>query len=140
MEKHSVTTRWLGNQAFESDILGHKIVVDVAKEAGGDGLGPGPKRLMLVALAGCTGIDVVRILRKMRVDIKDLRITVEADMTDEHPRHYISMNVIYEFTGRDLPVDKLQKAVDLSEEKYCGVRAAYSKSMKMSSSVKVINE
>jgi len=100
--------------------------------------GPRPKTLMLVALAGCTGMDVVSILKKMRVDLEGLRIWVEGELTKEHPKHYSSMKVIYEFKGKNLPMDKLEKAVKLSEETYCGVSAVYRKAMALSSEIWVI--
>ncbi|HEX2968699.1 MAG TPA: OsmC family protein [Bacteroidales bacterium] len=139
MEKHSIKARWLGNLAFEGLVTGHKITVDAKKETGGEDKGASPKQLMLLALAGCTGIDVTSILAKMKVDLKDLNITVEAGMTEDHPKHYTEMHVIYEFTGRDLPYDKLKRAVELSEQKYCGVHAVYKKAINMSSEIRVIN-
>ncbi|HEX2920790.1 MAG TPA: OsmC family protein [Bacteroidales bacterium] len=138
MTKHKINARWLGNRAFEGNVAGHKITVDTPKEAGGDNKGASPKQLMLLSLAGCTGIDVALILGKMKLDIKDFNITVEGDLTDENPRYYHSMHVVYEFTGKDLPLDKLQRAVELSEQKYCGVYAVYKNVVKMSSEVRII--
>lgn len=138
MEKHIVNARWLGNKAFEGDVGGHKITVDSRKEKGGDDLGASPRQLMLLALAGCTGMDVASILLKMRENLKDLNIIVEGDLTDDHPRHYQSMHVIYEFTGKKLNPDNLRKAVDLSEQKYCGVMAVYKKVIRMSSEIRTI--
>ncbi len=138
MEKHTVRSRWLGNRAFEGLVTGHKIIVDTKKESGGDDRGASPKQLMLLALAGCTGIDVASILSKMKVDVKDLNIIVEGDVTEDHPKHYTRMHVIFEFTGKDLPYDKLKRAVELSEQKYCGVHAVYKKAVSMSSEIRVI--
>ncbi len=138
--KNSINARWKGNMAFEAEIGDHKIILDADENFGGQNLGPRPKQLMMVALAGCTGIDVVSILKKMRIEFDDLNIIVEGDLTEEHPKHYEKMKVIYEFTGKDLPFDKLQKAVTLSEEKYCGVRASYSKAMEVCSEIKIIDQ
>ncbi|HLP74593.1 MAG TPA: OsmC family protein [Bacteroidales bacterium] len=138
MEKHIVKARWLGKKAFEGDIDGHKIIVDTREEKGGENRGPSPKRLMLMSLAGCTGMDVASILVKMREDLRDLNITVEGDLTEEHPKHYNSMHVIYEFTGKNLNMDNLRRAVDLSEQKYCGVMAVYKKVIRMSSEIRII--
>ena len=123
---------------FEADVNGHKIVVDVDEAAGGEDAGPRPKPLMMVALAGCTGMDVVSILKKMQVPFEGLNIVVEADQTEEHPKHYEAMKVIYEFKGKNLPMDKLTKAVELSEERYCGVNAVFKKAMKMSFEIKIV--
>lgn len=136
--KHEVNMSWTDNLAFEADMDGHKIVIDAATENGGNDLGVRPKKLMLTALAGCTGIDVIMILKKMRIEPKAFNVIVEADVTDEHPKHYSQMKVIYQFKGKDLPLDKLHKAVELSEEKYCGVTAVYKKAMNIVSEIKII--
>ncbi|MFV0471698.1 MAG: OsmC family protein [Paludibacteraceae bacterium] len=137
--KHSIKTEWKGNMAFETELDGHKLIVDTAKDAGGYDLGPRPKALMLAALSGCTGMDVVSILKKMRVDFKSCNIYVEANVTEEHPKHYNSMHLTYEFTGKNLPQDKLEKAVNMSLETYCGVGAVYKKSMEVTTEIKIID-
>ena len=130
--KTSLNLNWIDGMAFESEVNGHKIVIDAVEEVGGKNRGPRPKPLMLLALAGCTGMDVVSILKKMRVELKDFSVEVEANSTEEHPKHYNEMKVIYKFWGEDLPLEKLEKAVNLSEERYCGVSAVYKKYVKMS--------
>lgn len=137
MEKRAISVRWLENMAFETEVNGHKITLDAEPGVGGQDLGPRPKNLMLSALGGCTAMDAVAILKKMRVDIDGLNVVVEGDLTDEHPRHFFRMHVRYEFTGKDLPMDKLQKAVSLSEERYCGVRAVYRKAIEITSEIKI---
>jgi len=138
MAKEIVTTKWLENMAFETEVNGHKIIIDAVEEVGGENRGPRPKPLMLSALGGCTAMDVVSILKKMRVEIKNLNVIVEGDLTEEHPKHFYKMHVIYEFTGTDLPLDKLEKAVNLSEERYCGVSVVYRKAMEITSEIKII--
>jgi putative redox protein len=137
-KKESVTTKWLDKMAFEADVNGHKIIIDAESGVGGENRGPRPKLFMLSALGGCTAMDVVSILKKMRVDLAGLNVTVEGDLTEEFPKHFSKMHVIYEFTGKDLPLEKLQKAVDLSEEKYCGVRAVYKKALELTSEIRII--
>lgn len=136
--KHSVDLSWTNNVAFETEMDGHKITIDAGEESGGGNLGPRPKKMMLTALAGCTGIDVVMILKKMKVVPEAFNVIVEADVTEEHPKHYTKMKIIYQFKGKDLPMDKLEKAVKLSEEKYCGVTAVYKKAMDMELEIRVI--
>lgn len=136
--KHVLDLAWKENLAFECNMDGHHLVIDASKEGGGDDLGPRPKKLMLTALAGCTGIDVVSILKKMRVEPEAFNVIVEGDVTDEHPMRYYKMKVIYQFKGKDLPYDKLEKAVKLSEENYCGVSAAYRRAMDLTSEIRVI--
>ena len=87
---------------------------------GEDG-GLGPKALMLDALIGCTGIDVVFLIEKMRLNVEDIRLEAEASLTEEHPKYYDKVKVTYHFFGKDLDQEKLEKAVKLSAEKYCGV-------------------
>ncbi|UCG28884.1 MAG: OsmC family protein [Bacteroidales bacterium] len=136
--KETVNVTWLGNMAFEADIDGHKIILDAGQESGGEDKGPKPKPLMLVALAGCTGMDVVSLLKKMRVEVKNVKIIVNGDLTEEHPKHFQKMHITYEFFGSNLPVDKIQKAIDLSQERYCGVSATYRKALELTSEIKVI--
>ncbi|MGE5427988.1 MAG: OsmC family protein [Methylococcaceae bacterium] len=135
--KHVIDMAWKQNLAFECEMDGHRLIVDASKEGGGDDLGLRPKKLMLAALAGCTGVDVMMILKKMRIHPEAFNVMVEGELTEEHPRHYHQMKIIYQFKGKDLPMDKLQKAVRLSEEKYCGVMASYRLAMNISMEIKM---
>ena len=127
--KQDISISWKKGMAFEAEVNGHKLMLDAAEQHGGKDLGPRPKALMLVALAGCTGMDVVSILTKMRVELDNFDVKVEGEQSEEQPVHFISMHIIYEFWGKDLPVDKLEKAISLSHERYCGVSAVYRKAM-----------
>jgi len=136
-ETEVVSTRWLENMSFESEINGHKLIVDAKEEVGGQDKGPRPKTLMLAALGGCTSMDIISILKKMRVELKSLNVIVEGELSEEHPKRFTKMHVIYEVEGDDLPLDKIEKAVALSEEKYCGVSAVYSEVMEITSEIRV---
>ena len=136
--KQEINLEWLENMAFKTIVNGHELVLDASQEGGGQDRGPRPKILMMVALAGCTGMDVVSILRKMRVEVEGFNVRVEGELTDEHPKHYTSMKVIYEFKGKDLPMEKLEKAVNLSEERYCGVNATYKKAMAITTEIRIV--
>lgn len=138
-ETEVVSTRWLENMSFESEVNGHKIVVDAKEEAGGQDKGPRPKPLMLAALGGCTSMDVISILKKMRVELKSLNVIVEGELSEEHPKRFTKMHVIYEVEGDDIPMDKIQKAVKLSEEKYCGVSVVYRQAMEITSEIRMKN-
>jgi putative redox protein len=129
--KQIVNTEWLGDMKFDSIVNGHHVIIDAMPEGGGSDSGPRPKTLLLTALAGCTAMDVVSILKKMRVEVEKFNVEVQADMTEEHPKHYTHMHIIYRFKGKDLPVDKLEKAIDLSQERYCGVSFMYRKAMEV---------
>lgn len=137
--KHVLDMAWTDKLAFEADMDGHKVIVDATEEVGGSDLGPRPKKLMLAALAGCTGVDVIMILKKMKVEIDAFNVIVEANVTDEHPKHYNNMKVVYQFKGKDLPYEKLEKAVKLSEEKYCGVTAVYRKAMDVETEIRIVD-
>lgn len=136
--KHSVETAWKGKMKFDSLINGHHVILDANAEVGGEDSGPRPKALMLTALAGCTGMDVVSMLAKMRVEIEEFDVNIEANLTEEHPKHYDSMHIVYQFKGKDLPMDKLQKAIDLSQERYCGVSFMYKQFAKITHEIKII--
>lgn len=120
---------WDGAMGFETDLDGHKLKVDALPVVGGNDSGVRPKTLMLVSLGGCTAMDVVSILKKMRVELTGFNVGVEANVTEEHPKHYDDMKIIYEFSGNNLDEAKLKKAIDLSMERYCGVSVVYRKAM-----------
>ncbi|MBN1182155.1 MAG: OsmC family protein [Bacteroidales bacterium] len=136
--KHTIDLRWIDKMAFETEVNGHTLILDAGEDVGGEDRGPRPKQLMLVSLAGCTGMDVVSILKKMRVELDYFNVRVEGDVREEHPKKYETIRVIYEFKGKELDIEKLNKAVKLSEEKYCGVRAVYESAIKITSEIKVL--
>jgi putative redox protein len=135
--KTEVNLNWTGDMAFETELNGHKITLDASPEMGGHDKGPRPKPFVLLALAGCTGMDVVLILKKMRIKYDSLNIKVEGNLTEEDPKTFEAIKVIYEFTGPNLPLDKIEKAVSLSEEKYCGVSAMYKKAISLTTEIKI---
>ncbi len=124
--KHKVTTQWKGDALFDSTIQGHTIRIDASN--GEEKTGPSPKRLLLSGLAGCSGIDIVDMLKKMKVPIQGLEIDVEAALADEHPKVYNHIQMHFRFFGKDLPPKKLTRAIDLSLEQYCGVAGMLRKS------------
>ena len=135
--KQKISTLWKENMAFEADVNGFKITLDAEESVGGQNLGPRPKALTLVSLGGCTSMDVISILKKMRIEPEYFNVEVEGELTEEHPKYYHSIHVKYIFRGSNLPMEKLEKAVSLSEERYCGVSALLSKGAKLSSEIVV---
>jgi len=123
MISNKITTVWTQKEQFESDNpSGHKLTMfSAADEENNDTVGFGPKALMLSSLAGCSGLDVVSLLKKMRAEVDEFKIEVTAELTEEHPKFYNKVKVDYHFTGSDLKEDKIKKVVDLSVDKYCGV-------------------
>ncbi len=117
---HSVQTVWKDNMAFESHIDKHTLRIDTTAPLGNDS-GPSPKKLLLASLAGCTGMDVVSLLKKMRVEFTGLEMDVDADLTEEHPVVYSEIRLVYRFYGTHLDKAKVEKAVQLSQDRYCGV-------------------
>lgn len=140
MMKSEINVRWMENMAFESEINGHKIVIDADPKFGGEDKGPRPKSFTLLALAGCTGMDVISLLKKFRIDVDEFKVRVEGDLTDEHPIQFTKMHVIYEVKGKNIDLEKVNKAVKLSQEKYCGVIATYRKGIEISYEVLVKSE
>jgi len=113
---------WVGGLKFEgTSVFGHKIATDGAKEAGGNEKGFKPTELLLFGIAGCTGIDVVKILEKQRQRLTSLEIQLTAHQGDEYPRPFHTIEVKYIATGPDLDEKKLAQAIELSESKYCVV-------------------
>jgi len=136
--KHKIESSWKGNMKFDALVSGHHVIMDALPEVGGENLGPRPKELMLASIAGCTGMDVISILKKMKVELESFDVEVEADLTEEHPKQYSKMHIVYIFKGDNLEMDKLKKAVDLSQDKYCGVSAMYRKAMELTYEIKII--
>lgn len=126
MHQHQIECQQVEHYFFEAEIGSHRIGMDGGSDAGGHDRGASPKKLMLAALAGCTGIDVVSILEKMKVSYSDFRIHVEADLTDEHPKIYNQVRIRYEIRLSEADQPKMERAVQLSMEKYCGVSAMFS--------------
>jgi putative redox protein len=136
--KRAIDVKWDGNMKFVTDIDGHKLVLDTTEDVGGNNEGPRPKVLLMVALAGCTGMDVVSILKKMKVDITFFNLKVEGDINDEHPKKYNAIKVIYELKGPNLSYEKVEKAVNLSIEKYCGVNANLRDAIQMEYEIRIL--
>lgn len=125
--KNKVEVKWTDKMSFDATVNDHKIVLDAMEAVGGEDKGPRPKGLLLVALGGCTGMDVVSMLKKMRVEFDYFNVEVEGELTEEHPKYYHTITINYIFRGKDLPMEKLEKAVNLSQDRYCGVTAMLEK-------------
>ncbi|MDA3880205.1 MAG: OsmC family protein [Prolixibacteraceae bacterium] len=136
--KQETLLSWKGDMEFETELFGHKLTLDAAEESGGHNKGLRPKVLMLTSLAGCTGMDVISILRKMKVEPDEFNVRVDGNVTDEHPKQYDKMHIIYEFKGDNLPEAKLKKAIELSQDKYCGVSSVYKKAIELTYEIKIL--
>lgn len=136
MEKQ-ISVVWKGNMAFEAQIEDYKVMMDAAPASGGQHQGPTPKPLLMASLGGCSGMDVIALARKMRQEVESLEIILKGSMTDVHPMKYEAIHIIYVFKGKDLEAEKLQKAVDLSQEKYCGVAATLKSAVKVTYEIRI---
>jgi putative redox protein len=101
----------------------HLVPMDAAPDSGGEGSATRPLELLLVSLGGCTGMDVVSLLRKMRVEFAGIELNITAEKSEGHPSVYTRIDVEYVVTGRDVDEEKLKRAIELSQEKYCSVSA-----------------
>lgn len=124
---NKIELSWKGQMLFESEAAEGSVLIDAAPEAGGQGKGLRPKAMMLTSLAGCSAMDIASLLKKMRAEVDDFKIDVEATLTDEHPKFYDKVHVIYHFFGSDFKKAKIEKAVNLSVERYCGVMEMFRK-------------
>ena len=125
---NEVITKWLGNMQFEStNPSGLHLLIDAGEDNGGKGEGMRPKALMLSALAGCSGLDVAALIKKMKLEVAGFEIKTNANLTEEHPKYYDKVTIDYNFYGDNLNEPKLKRAVDLSVEKYCGVMEMFRK-------------
>jgi len=122
---HHIISTFQGGMAFNTNLDGHPITIDLKPVSGGNNTGPSPKILMLVSLAGCTGVDVVGMLNKMRIEFSDFSIEIYGHLTDTEPRTYHTVNILYRIRVKIDDKDKVEKAVDLSQNKYCGVSAMF---------------
>ena len=118
---HKVETQWMGKMQFNALVNGHTIVMDGPERVGGEDNGPIPKPFVLTALSGCTGMDVVSMLRKQGIELKDFNITVTGEISKPHPIVYTSVHLIYEFKGDDAYKDAALQTVTDSQEIFCGV-------------------
>jgi len=122
---HKAKAEWKAGEAFEHDIDGHTFLSGSSED--GQWSGPSPKKLLLAGLAGCTGVDIVDLMQKMRQDVTGISIDVEADQTEDHPKVYAEIRLVYHIFGKDIKPEKVEKAIVLSQEKLCGVTAMLQK-------------
>lgn len=131
----TVLGNYAGGLSFRISQDGHSFLLDGPREHGGSDAGPRPKNLLLSALVGCTGMDVVSILRKMKVTEFGLEIEATAQSSDDYPVHFTSIELVYRFRGRGLPRKKVERAVELSQNRYCGVSHMLSRAAELRYSI-----
>jgi len=129
MAQHEIETQWMGKMQFNALVNGHTIIMDAPEKVGGEDNGPIPKPFVLTALSGCTGMDIVAILRKAQKEVQDLSIKVTGELSKQQPIQYVAMHVNYDFKGDPSFKDAALEAVNLSQEKYCGVSQMLKKAL-----------
>lgn len=128
----SATIIWKEKAAFVGKSeSGHEVRMDTVVEKGGDNSGPSPMELMLLALGGCTGMDVVAFLKKRRVEPHGLEIEIEAERAKEHPKVYTKATILYKIKGPEIKESDVRWAVELSQNKYCSVTAMLAKTARI---------
>ncbi len=116
-----LSINWKGKMAFSGVTpTGHEFIMDAAPEVGGENSGPRPTELLLQAVAGCTGIDIISILHKMRLEPSAFQMDVKGERAEEHPKRFTTINIHYALDG-ELPEDKVVRAIQMSKDKYCSV-------------------
>ncbi len=136
MDTNTVITNWKnGTTEFEC-INPNGVPTILGTSSEGEEKIASPKAIMLGSLAVCSGLDVIAILKKMRVELDDFKINTTASLTDEHPRYYDEVTVEYNFFGKDLDKEKIEKSVDLSVTRYCGVMEMFRRFSKVNIEIK----
>lgn len=118
---HHVETQWMGKMQFNALVNGHTVIMDAPERVGGEDNGPIPKPFVLSALSGCTGMDVVAILRKTGRQLSDLEIKVSGEISKQPPIEYVAVHIIYDLKGAEEDREAALDAVTQSQEKICGV-------------------
>lgn len=126
---HEVETKWMGKMQFNALINGHTVVMDAPEKSGGEDSAPIPKPFVLTALSGCTGMDVVALLRKEKKKMDSFDIKVTGELSKTAPIQYTSIHLEYIFKGDEMNKDAALQAVSDSQEKYCGVSSMLKKIM-----------
>ena len=133
--------QWLDGRAFVGESgSGHAVVMDGAAESGGRNVGVRPMEMLLLGLGGCTAFDIVMILERMREKVTGLDIALEAERAGEDPKVFTHVKLIYKVTGRKLKPANVERAVNLSAEKYCSASAMFGKTATIEHSFEVIEE
>ena len=133
--------QWLDGRAFVGESgSGHAVVMDGAPESGGRNVGVRPMEMLLLGLGGCTAFDIVMILERMREKVTGLDIALEAERAAEDPKVFTHVKLIYKVTGRNLKPANVERAVNLSAEKYCSASAMFGKTAMIEHSFEIIEE
>jgi putative redox protein len=116
----------------------HWVTIDGPEKVGGSSAGNTPKELLLMGLAGCTASDVISILQKKRAKVDDFEVNVSADLTEEHPKVFTNVDLEYVFYGANIEAKDVERAIELSQTKYCGISAMLRKAMEINHNYRIV--
>lgn len=119
--KHEIETMWMGKMQFNALVNGHTVIMDAPERVGGEDHGPIPKPFVLSALSGCTGMDVIALMRKAGKQLSELNLQVSGEISKQTPIEYTSVHIVYAMRGNDEDMQIAYDAVMQSQEKICGV-------------------
>jgi putative redox protein len=140
-ETLSASVDLLDGMAFRATTgTGHEVVMDAAPEVGGSDDGPRPMEMLLVGLGGCTGMDVISILRKMHQNVSGYQIRLSGERATDHPKIFTSISVEHVVRGRDLSADAVKRAVELSATRYCSAAAMLNRAARVEETYRVIDD
>lgn len=137
---HAVIKYTGGMQFVGSADSGHAVVMDAGADSGGENTGSRPMELLLMGIGGCSGMDIISILKKKKQNVTGLEAHVNGIMADDYPRKYTDISIEYIVKGRNISEDAVKRAVGLSMDKYCSVKATLEGVAKISFSYKIIEE
>ena len=130
---------WVDGALFVAEAgSGHTITMDGAPDVGGRNLASRPMEVLLMGMGGCTAIDVVSMLKKQRQDIEGIEVSMVAERADDFPKVYTSVRLVYTVRGRKLNKALVERAVDLSDEKYCSATAMFKKTAQVTHEVVLV--
>jgi putative redox protein len=136
----NIGVNWKGKLAFEAETeSGHRFLMDAKPQVGGEDKGPRPMEVLLVSLAGCTGMDVASILAKKRVNLESFDVKVDAEQAPEFPKYFTRINVEFNFRGHDVKEEDVKRAIDLSKDKYCSVSVMLKEKAEISYRWNIVN-
>jgi putative redox protein len=129
-----------GMQFVGESSTGHAIVVDGDHESGGEDSGMRPSELLLLALGGCTAMDVISILKKKKQEVTSFEVIVRGDKAETHPKRFVNLTVEYVIKGKGISEEAVQRAVELSTEKYCSVKSTIESGMKVDHTFRIVED
>ena len=132
--------KWSGDASFVAESeSGHHVTMDGPPDFGGKNKGPRPMEMLLMGMGGCTSFDVVLILKKSRQDIHDCVAEITAERAETDPKVFTKIHIHFVVTGKDLDPKRVEKAVNLSEEKYCSASIMLGKTAEITHDIEIVN-